>query len=245
MIILMRLILLVIFINMAQFENALAFCENPPAKLCNILFSNDLVIHAKVVKTEIFKDKDDPDGIAGWLYYINVLKVYRGTTEKKVIVRSENTTARLLLKPGKEYIVFASRLPDATYEAGFYCGGIQGIDGEPYSSVLEAQIQNLLKSSGPSFIEGEVRDKNFKLISGAVFTVTGKGFSKQITVDKHGFFNLIVPPGSYKVTLPKNLKVTVYSPNGHNPDPHSDEIPPKSLVSGQCMQLQLKQEQDR
>jgi hypothetical protein len=213
--------------------------------LCNILFSNDLVIHAKVVKTEIFKDKDDPDGIAGWLYHINVLKAYRGTTEKKVIMRSDNTTARLLLKPGKEYIVFASRLPDATYEAVNYCGGIQGAEGEPFSNLLEAQIQNLLKSSGPSFIEGEVRDKDFKLTTGAVLTVTGKDFSEQVTADKHGFFNLKVPPGTYKVTLPKNLEVTIYSPNGHNPEPHSDKIPPNILVSGQCMQLQLQEKQDR
>jgi len=245
MIIMMRILLLIAFINMVQYKCALAYCEDPPAKLCNMLFSEDVVIHAKVVKTEIFKDKDDPDGVAGWLYYMKVLKSYRGTTAKTVIVKSENSTSRLLLKLGLEYIVFASRFPDGHFEAGNYCGGIQGIDGEPYSMELEAQIQNLLKSSGPSFIEGEVRNKKFEFTSGAALTVTGTDFSKQIIVDKHGLFRLQVPPGTYKITLPKNLEVTIYSPDGHNRDPHSDEIPPQSLVAGQCMQLQLQEKRER
>ena len=182
MIVMMRLLLLVVLIHLVQCEQALAFCDDPPAKLCHILFSSDLVIHAKVVKVEIYKDEDDPDGIAGWLYHLKVLKPYRGTTRKALIVKSENSTSRLLLKTGNEYIVFAWRHKDGNYQAGNYCGGIQNVDGEPYSKSLETQIQNLLKSSGPSIIEGEVRDKSFKPTSGAVLTVAGKNFSRQITV---------------------------------------------------------------
>jgi len=241
----MRIFVLVVLLFFVQFEYAFAFCENPPAKLCNMLFSNDLVVHAKVVKTKIFHDRDDPDGVNGWLYYLQVLKSYRGTAHKTVIVKSENTTSRLLLKSGKEYIVFAKRYSDGSYEAGNYCGAIQSVDGEPYSKKLDRKIQNLLKSSGPAFIEGEVRDKNYNLMPGTVLNVTGKDFSKQITVGAHGSFNLKVPPGTYKIMVPKNLEVTIYSPDGHTADSSSNDIPAKSLVSGQCMQIQLQEKRDR
>ena len=237
----LRILLLISFITVVQNEYASASCEGAHPKLCNMLFSYDLIIRARVIETEIVKDKNDPNGVAGWKYTVNVLKSYRGAPEKKAAVRSKNTSTRLLLTPGKEYVIFASRRADGNYEAGNYCGGIQGIDGEPYSSTLETQIQDLLNSSGPSFIEGEVRDKNFKPVSGAALYVKGKGFSKRILVENDGSFSLKVKPGTYTVTHPNNLEVSEYSPDGHNPDPHSEEIPPKTLVSGQCMQIQLQE----
>ncbi len=245
MIFMVRIFVLTVFIFLIQFEYAFSFCENPPAKLCNMFFSNDLVVHAKVVKTVIFHDKDDPDGVDGWLYYLQVLKSYRGTAEKTIMVKSENTTSRLLLKTGKKYIVFAKKSSDGSYEAGNYCGGIQDAEGELYSQKLDKQLQSLLKSSGSAFIEGEVRDKNYKLMPGAVLVVTGKNFSKQLKADAHGSFNLTVLPGTYKIMLPQNMEVTIYSPDGHNADPSSNDIPAKSLVSGQCMQIQLQEKRDR
>ncbi len=233
-----RIILMMACVLMNAFlcGSAGAFCEQPPAKLCNVFFSNELVIHAKVIKSEVLKKKGDPG--AGWLYYLEVLKTYRGKVGKLVTVSSENTTARLLLKPGNEYIVFASRNPDGTYEAGNYCGEVQPVDGEPYSARLEQQIRELASQTS-CVIEGEVRDSNWNLVSGAKLEIRGSNIRKKVTVDKNGLFSVTIPPGTYKVLIPKNLHVTEYSMSVAGKD--LDEIRPLSIVAGQCVQIQLQE----
>lgn len=234
----MRMLFLSISISLLLCGSASALCQQPPPKLCNIFFSSDLVVHAKVDKSEIFKDENDPDGIAGWLYYLDVLKVYRGTIGKTLVVSSSNDTSRLLLSPGSEYIVFASKHRDGSYRVGSTCGDIQGIDGEPYSMGLETKIQELLNGTS-SVIEGEVRDSNWNFMSGAELTVIGNKTSQTVIVDKNGFFSVTVEPGTYKVLIPNNLTLTIYSfyVSGES----LNEIRPLTLIGGQCVQIQLQE----
>jgi hypothetical protein len=206
-----------------------------------VLFASNLVVHAKVIKTEIVEEEDDPEGIAGWRYYLDVLKVYRGKSNKKIVVRTENTTARLLLTPGKEYIVFALKSENGEYIAGNYCGEVQGVDGEAYSPKTEKKILDLM-SGTQSVIEGEVRGKNWELVSGAVLTVSGNGVFRSLKVDKQGYFHVVLKPGTYKIGIPKNLQVTIYSPDGLSNNPDSNEINPVTLVGGQCIQIQLQEQ---
>jgi hypothetical protein len=229
----MRKLFLILMLISFFSLSAYAVSPKPAPKLCNVLFSDDLVVHAKVHKIKSFKDKDDPEGVAGWIYYLDVIKVYRGKTGKKLVVYSLNDTSRLLLKTGKEYFVFASK-NGGRYEAGNYGNGVQGVDGEIYSREMELRIQKLLKEK-VSIIEGEVRDKNWKLTSGAVLTIIGNGVSQNVTVDKNGLFSVKVEPGIYKVVIPKNLDVTIYSSNS--------KIDSLSLVAGQCAQIQLQEQE--
>ncbi|HVN96171.1 MAG TPA: hypothetical protein VMT62_07065 [Syntrophorhabdaceae bacterium] len=215
--------------------SASAFCEQPPAKLCNVFFSNDLVVHAKVLKTGYTRDKPDIDY---YVYHLEVLKVYRGKIGKSVTVYTENSTGRLSLKPGNEYIVFAFRNQNGDYEVNNYCGEVQHFEGEPYSARLEEQIREL-KSRQSCVIEGEVVDKNWNLISGAKLTIVGNNMLRDITVDKKGLFNITVPPGNYQVLIPENLHVTDYSWSVADKNP--DKVRPLSLVSGQCVQIQLQE----
>ncbi|HVO65174.1 MAG TPA: hypothetical protein VMT12_01735 [Syntrophales bacterium] len=228
------LLIACILINTLLCGSAGAICEQPPAKLCNVFFSNDLVIHAKVLKTE-YREKPTMDY---YVYHLEVLKVYRGKIGKSVTVYTENSTGRLLLKPGNEYIVFASRNQNGDYEAMNYCGEVQNVDGEPYSICLEERIREL-KSQTSSVIEGEVRDSNWNLISGAKLTIIGGDMKKEVTVDKNGFFSVTVPPGSYRVLIPENLHVSDYSWSVAGKG--FDEVRPLSIVAGQCVQIQLQE----
>jgi len=220
--------------------SASAFCEQPRTKICQVIFANDLVVRANVERTEIIQDEDDPEGVAGWRYDLKVQKTYRGQVSKSVVVTSLNTTSRLLLTTGKEYIVFASKSAGSEYEAGNYYGEVQGIDGEPFSSQTEKKIVEVLNGTS-SVIEGEVRDSTWKLASGAVLTISGEE-SKTVTVGIGGSFRIEVKPGTYRITAPPNLRVTIYSPDGVPADPYSNEIAPITLVGGQCMQIQLQEQ---
>ncbi len=230
------LLIACVLLAMPLCQSVYAFCERPPAKLCNVFFSNDLVVHAKVTKIETVYEGGD--FVTGWLYHLQVLKTYRGRAGTSITVYSENTTARLLLQPGKEYIVFASRNEKGRYEAGNYCGEVQHDDGEPYSTKLEDRIRELI-SQKSSVIEGEVVDKNWNLISGVKLTVTGNDTREDVTVDKSGHFSITVAPGSYQVLLPKSLHVTDYSWSVADKD--SDKIRPLYVVGGQCVQIQLQE----
>jgi hypothetical protein len=41
--------------------------------------------NAKVVRSKIIKDKDDPVGVAGCLYYLDVIEIYRGKSKKALL----------------------------------------------------------------------------------------------------------------------------------------------------------------
>jgi hypothetical protein len=60
------------------------------------------------------------------MYHLDVIKDYRNGKSRRLAVMSENTTARINLETGNEYIVFASRNSEGQLETGNYC--------DPYSS---------------------------------------------------------------------------------------------------------------
>jgi hypothetical protein len=105
---------------------ASAVCPEKPVSLCQIVSQNPVVVRAKVASTQRLVDDDDPEGVAGWIYHLDVLKDYRRGKARQLAVMSENTTSRISLETGKEYIVFAFRNSEGQLETGNYC--------DPYSS---------------------------------------------------------------------------------------------------------------
>jgi hypothetical protein len=106
-------------------EVANAVCPEKPVSLCQIVTQNPVVVRAKVASTQRLVGEDDPEGVAGWIYHIDVIKDYRHGKTGQLAVMSENTTSRISLETGKEYIVFASRNSEGQLETGNYC--------DPYS----------------------------------------------------------------------------------------------------------------
>jgi hypothetical protein len=232
----MHKILMVIILILFVSGSAGAIDKMPEPKLCNKFFSADLVVHAKVLKIEESYQKDDPEGAPDIKYFLDVLKVYRGKTGKKLVVISEMGKHNVKLETGKEYILFPSMNNDGTGEIWTDLGEVGG--GIIYSQKIELRIKKLLNEKD-SIIEGEVRNRNWKLISGAILTVIGNGISKKVTVDKKGFFYVKVKPGTYNIDIPINLRVSDNSPDGQSSNPLNDQVEPLSLVAGQCKQIQL------
>jgi hypothetical protein len=232
--ILLAIILILFFSGAAS-----AISPEPRPKLCNVFFDSDLVVHARVVKTEKVIDEDDPEGAPSLRYYFDVIKVYRGKTKKNLVVISESGPEQVQLTVNNEYIVFASKFRNGVLKIWNSWGEVQGEKGEIYSKDMDSKIQHLLKVKTSS-IEGEVRDRHWNLISGAILTVAGNGITQTVTVDKNGYFFVKVDPGTYDVQIPDFLRVTAHSPDGMSPDPNNDKVEPQTLVAGQCMQLQLE-----
>jgi hypothetical protein len=210
---------------------AQALCARPATRLCHEFFTSDLVVRAKVFKIKNVIDPEDPIGVDAWDYHVDVIKTYRGPARKRQIIRSENASARLLLKQGKEYVIFANRFTNGLYRAGGGCEGIQPTDGERYTEKLDAEIA-ALKQVRQASIEIEFRDKKNQLAPFSGVVIKGKTGTLPVVPDKNGMFHAVVPPGTYSVTLPESLWESSYTHTEINNQP-------VALVPGQCAQIAL------
>lgn len=110
---------LVALLGVTDWANAV--CPEKPVSLCEIVREQPVVVRAKVASTQLLVDEDDPEGVAGWIYHLDVVKDYRNGKSRRLAVMSENTTARISLETGREYLVFASRNSEGQLETGNYC----------------------------------------------------------------------------------------------------------------------------
>jgi len=122
---------------------ASAICPDHKMTLCEIVRDNEWVLRATGKSTQIIKDEDDPDGVAGWLYTLKVGTDYRGKLLKNLAVLSANTTSRVVLKTGLEYFVFASRNALQLPETGNYCDEFTESGN---TTGLEREIQDCIKN---------------------------------------------------------------------------------------------------
>lgn len=215
-------------------QSAFAICRLPAAKLCQVLFDSDIAFHGRVRKVvPIINKTDDPDGLEGWLYEVDVIKLYRGTAFSHVTIKSENSSGRLLLSVGRDYILFGAATAEPhVFEAWNNCEGVQGVDGEPFSKALVNDIYRVLASKTSS-IEGEIRDQTWEPAKSVPITIAGNGIKRSVVTDQNGRFQLTVSPGQYQLNAPPAYQETSYSYYGV---PES----PIFLLPGQCAQIQLQ-----
>lgn len=215
-------------------QSALAICRLPAAKLCQVLFDSDIAFHGRVRKVvPIINKTDDPYGLEGWLYEVDVIKLYRGTAFNRVTIKSGNSSGRLLLFAGRDYILFGAATDEPrVFEAWNNCEGIQGVDGEPFSKMLVKDIYKALASTTSS-IEGEVRDRKWEPERSVPIKIAGNGVERTAVTDQSGRFQLTVSPGQYQLSAPPEYQETSYSYYGV---PES----PIFLLPGQCAQIQLQ-----
>ena len=218
---------------------AFALSPQPPSKTCKVLFDNSIAIHGVVRDVTSEVDTDDAEGITGWRYEIDVLNVYRGrAVGDRIIVKSENTTARLVLEPGRGYLIFASETAEpGVYTASNNGDGVQGVDGELFTRMREREIDDALRAN-LSTVEGEVRDENWSVLAAVPIEVVGHGRRCTVKTDARGRFRLTVSPGRYDIHFPAAFRETDYSRYGVS----SNSI---VLVAGQCAQIQLQGKQER
>lgn len=116
-----------------------AVCPDHKMTLCEIVQANEWVLRTTVESTQYIKDENDPEGIAGWLYQLNVKTDYRGKKLEQLSVLSKNTTSRVNLETGKEYFVFVSKNPGQVPETTNYC---DDFTESQFSEDLEKKIQD-------------------------------------------------------------------------------------------------------
>jgi hypothetical protein len=120
-----------------------AVCPEKQISLCEIVLSNPVVVHAKVGSKQRVVDEDDPEGVAGWIYHLEVIKDYRHGKRRSLAVSSVNTTARLILETGKEYIVYAGPNSEGQLEAGTYCDNYTDME---FNKTIEQKVQVCLRN---------------------------------------------------------------------------------------------------
>ena len=115
-----------------------AVCPEKPMPICEVVRQNPVVVRAKVASTQRLVDEDDPEGVAGWMVHLDVVRDYRNGKSRRLAVMSENTTARISMETGGEYIVFASRNSEEQLKTGNYCDprSSEKFDGKTEQAVL-------------------------------------------------------------------------------------------------------------
>lgn len=124
--------------------NVFAVCPEWPATLCEMVQKSDWVVRGRVESIQLVKDSDDPEGIAGWLYHLNVITTYRGTAKPSLIVFSSNTTSRIVLNQDGDYFVFISKASGELLETGNEC---DNYSESKYNLTLENQILKCVSNS--------------------------------------------------------------------------------------------------
>lgn len=92
---------------------ALLFCQQAAA-LClsghpsprSEFSSSKYVLLGKVVAEKNISSPDDPTGISGTIYYIEVTLVFKGSVGTTVKIWSENTSSRFPMHIGSKYLLF-------------------------------------------------------------------------------------------------------------------------------------------
>lgn len=64
---------------------------------------------------DVQDDPDDPAGISATLYTIEVIERLRGAAASGMTLRSDNTSSRFPMAPGRRYLLFVRQARDGTY----------------------------------------------------------------------------------------------------------------------------------
>lgn len=64
------------------------------------------VVKGVVEGVEYVSSPDDPEGIDAILYHVRILQAFKGNTERKITIRSENTSSRFNMTANEHYLLF-------------------------------------------------------------------------------------------------------------------------------------------
>jgi hypothetical protein len=178
------------------------YCPALAPKVCSTFYRSDAVFLATVLSEASVVSKDD--FIEGWRYRVRVKRPFRGTVTETVEVYTENTSSRLPLKVGRDYLLFA-KIANGRLLISDDCGPASD------ESRLSDNIREIarLQRSKVSTIEGAVHT-GFPTGTGAPgvsITISGMGRSERLTSGVNGEFRATVPPGRYQVTVDPTVAV--------------------------------------
>lgn len=149
---------------------------------------------------------------------------------RRLRVFTVNTSSRLPLAIGKEYVLFASRTRRG-FEIGDDCGPLSQPSHVKETLREIAALSGATSASveGVVLLPGEAEGDGVK---GVGITVTGGGRAYETTSDAAGQFRIAVPPGRYRIRVEPNAAVQ----SDYN---YWTDLDGVHLVRGQCAQVQF------
>jgi hypothetical protein len=194
-------------------------CSQPdPTLRCEFLNSSAVFVGTVYATREEPQRVKEDISAEGWIYTLTVEKIFRGTSSKTIEVYTENSSARLPLDLGKQYLLFASKRHGRLEIVG--CGNSALLSGASKS------IQELEKIKIPedALIEGRIGFGEMPDVGEhkprMVIIISGDGGTFRTVSGSDGWFHLHVPPGKYsaKVQNTRDLKATPFDMSFDNPD---------------------------
>jgi hypothetical protein len=206
----------------------LGICPKPTPKVCSAFFESDAVFLGTVLSEETVPDKNEPGFTEGWRYRLRVAKAFRGVSGPTVLVHTANDSGRLILRVGREYLLFA-RKQDQELQVYDDCGPLSDLSRR---AEIAREIENFGKATG-AFVEGEVvrETASGAGVSGVDISVSGTGHTSLAISDTRGLFRVAVPAGRYTIDVDPTLATLS--------DLSGIDLKQVELARGQCAQAQF------
>jgi hypothetical protein len=186
---------------------AKAFCQVPqPRLVCAEYFASQLVVESTLVRTRSLHDKDDPEGISGYEYTLQINQILRGKIAGKIHVYEGNDSGRATFDwvSGRKYLLF---LFFSTSDKAWELDGCGNSGPLSEASSVLSEIAAIQAARGGGVIHGVVRGSEHvsaTTIPGVRVEAQGTTGHYAATTNEKGEFQISVPVGQYVVSAYKN-----------------------------------------
>jgi len=213
---------------------AMGLCNDPrPRLVCAEYFASKVVVEGTLVKVRSIHEREDPEGVAAFVYSLNTNRVIRGHIEDVFRVYEGNDSGRATFgwKMGRKYLLFLFYSDsDKAWELDG-CGNSGPLSSA--NAVLE-QIAAIQDRHSGGVIHGAIRARE---PDAPIFQVgveaRGTNGVYTTTTNAKGEFEVKVPSGQYAVRAIKAGFSFVTADFSYE-NPHKLQIEP-----GGCAQVQL------
>ena len=208
---------------------AMGFCLVPqPRLVCAEYFASKVVVEATLLKVRSIHDKDDPEGVAAYVYRLDANRVIRGHIDGVFRVYEGNDSGRATFawKTGRKYVLFLFYSDSEKAWALDGCGNSGPISNA--KAVLQ-QIETIRASNGGGVIHGVISQQ----FSGVRVEARGTNGLYTARTNAEGEFTMNVPAGRYAVrAIKRGFSFETADFSYENPRD-------LRIESGGCAQIQL------
>lgn len=179
---------------------ARGLCNDPrPRMVCAEYFASKVVVEGTLVKVRSVHDRDDPEGVAAYVYTLNTNRVIRGQIDDVFRIYEGNDSGRATFdwKTGRKYLLFLSYSDSDKAWKLDGCGNSGPLNG---AKAVLGQIDAIQKSHGGGVIHGAIRYQVPEApVSQVRIEARGANGVYTTTTNAKGEFSLKVSPGQYAV----------------------------------------------
>jgi hypothetical protein len=212
---------------------AMAVCNVPqPRLVCAEYFASRVVVEATLLRTRAVHDKDDPEGVAAYVYTLRTDLVLRGDIAAQFQIYEENSSGRaaFVWKAGQQYLLFLFNSAQANLWELDGCGN-SGPLGD--AKAVLAQINAIQGHHDKGVIHGLVSEGPASPIPGVRVEARGTGRRYTATTNARGEFQMEVPGGRYMLHAIRT-GLSFHTADLSYEDPRNVRIEP-----GGCAQVQF------